>query len=193
MARLQRDAPDEARALTTEALAIQRRLGDRRGEAVALGTLGSIAHHEGDHERAVELLEQSAELAGETGFLWWRAQTLYELGEIAVESGSFESAEESLRRALEQALEIGERQLTIYTLALLARTAAERGAVERAGVLWGAVEAEEQRQPVGQWEAERDEYAAPILAHDGPAFAGGREEGRRLALADAVEVALQEP
>ena len=88
-ARLQRDAPDEARALTTEALDIQRRLGDRRGEAVALGTLGSIAHHEGDDQRAVKLLEQSAELARETGFLWWRAQTLYELGEIAVESGSF--------------------------------------------------------------------------------------------------------
>ena len=191
MARLQADAPDEARALTTEALGIQRRLGDRRGEAVALGTLGSIAHHEGDHERAAELLEQSAGLAAETGFFWWRAHTLYELGEIAVEGGSFELAEEQLRSALEQATGIGERQLTIYTLALLARTAAERGAVERAGVLWGAVEAEEQREPVGQWEADRDEYAAPILANEGPAFARGREEGRSLALADAVEVALQ--
>ena len=89
MARLQADAPDEARALTTEALGIQRRLGDRRGEAVALGTLGSIAHHEGDHERAAELLEQSAGLAAETGFFWWRAHTLYELGEIAVESGAW--------------------------------------------------------------------------------------------------------
>ncbi len=192
-ARLQRGAADEARALTMEALSIQRRLGDQRGEAVALGTLGGIAHHEGDDQRAVELLEQSAELARETGFLWWRAQTLADLGEIAVESGSFELADEHLRRALEQAAAIGERQLTIYMLALLARTAAERGAVGRAGVLWGAIEAEEQRQPIGQWEAERDEYAAPILATDGDALAGGRKNGRRLALADAVEVALQEP
>ena len=158
---------------------------------MALGTLGSIAHHEGDHERAAELLEQSAGLAAETGFFWWRAHTLYELGEIAVESRNLESAEERLRQALEQAVGIGERQLTIYTLALLARTAAERGAAERAGVLWGAVEAEEQREPVGQWEAERDEYAAPILANEGPALARGREKGRSLALADAVEVGLQ--
>ena len=191
-ARLQGDDPNEARTLTMEALAIQRRLGDQRGEAVALGTLGGIAHREGDEERAVALLEQSAELAGETGFLWWRAQTLYELGENAAERGSFESAETDLRRALEQAIGIGERQLTIYALALLARTAAERGAVERAGVLWGAVEAEERRQPVGQWEAERDDYAAPILVHDGPPLARGREQGRGLALADAVKVALQE-
>ena len=159
-----------------EALGIQRRLGDRRGEAVALGTLGSIAHQEGEHQRAGELLEQSAELAGETGFLWWRAHTLHELGEVAIEGGNLESAEERLRQALEEAVGIGERQLTIYNLALLSRTAAERGAAERAGVLWGAVEAEEQREPVGQWEGERDEYAAPILANEGPALAQGRGE-----------------
>ena len=136
MARLQADAPDEARALTTEALGIQRRLGDRRGEAVALGTLGSIAHHEGDHERAAELLEQSAGLAAETGFFWWRAHALRARRDRRRERG-LESAEERLRQALEQAVGIGERQLTISTLALFARTAAERGAAERAGVLGG--------------------------------------------------------
>jgi non-specific serine/threonine protein kinase len=192
-ARLQRGETGEARALTMEALSIQRRLGDRRGEAVALGTLGTLASQEGDYDEAVGLLEQSAALAGETGFFWWQAHTLYQLGELAIEMGASERAEEHLRQALELAARIGERQLIIYSLAVLARTAAERGRLERAGLLWGAVEAEEQRQPVGQWEAERDEYAEPILAREGSVLAGGRDEGRRLALDDAVEVALRKP
>jgi hypothetical protein len=60
----------------------------------------------------------------------------------------------------------------------------------RAGRMWGAVEAEERRAPVGQWESERADYAAKILVVDGPEFRRAREEGRRLPLARALEEAL---
>ena len=190
-ARLRTGEHDEARALTMEALGIQHGLGDRRGEAVALGTLGNIAQEEGETDQAVELLEQSATLAGETGFFWWQAGVLLDLGEIAVEVSDFELAEEHLLGTLEVAERIGERQWTIYALALLARTAVEHDALEHAGLLWGAIEAEEQRQPIGQWEAERDDYAAPILVKEGPEFARGRDEGHRLTLEEAVEAALR--
>ena len=39
----------------------------------------------------------------------------------------------------------------------------------RAGRLWGAVEAEEERAPVGQWENERGTYEGRVLAHAGEA------------------------
>jgi hypothetical protein len=38
----------------------------------------------------------------------------------------------------------------VFLVALLTRLVAETGRLERAGLLWGAVEAEEQRGKVGQ-------------------------------------------
>ena len=43
---------------------------------------------------------------------------------------------------------------------------------------------------IGQWEDEREDYAAPVLAHDGPEFARGRERGRGLSLEEATAFAL---
>ena len=80
--------------------------------------------------------------------------------------------------ALEVAHRIGDRQHRIYLLALHARSAATDSDSRRAGLLWGAVEAEERRGLVGQWEDERELYAAPVLAHAGPEFEAGRMEGR---------------
>jgi hypothetical protein len=74
----------------------------------------------------------------------------------------------------------------------LARFAASRGDADRAGRLWGAVESEEERRPVGQWEQEREGYAAPILAAAGPGFEVARASGRALALDAAVDYALGE-
>lgn len=65
--------------------------------------------------------------------------------------------------------------------------------LEKAGAVWGAVEAEEGRGRVGQWEAERDVYAARVLDHENEAFATGRVKGRRMALSalsDAIDYAL---
>jgi hypothetical protein len=82
---------------------------------------------------------------------------------------------------------VGERQCVVYSLALLARTAAEGGDPARAGRFWGALEREEERGPVGQWEAEREQYAVAVLARAGPEFERGLEEGRRLSLDAAVD------
>ena len=55
-----------------------------------------------------------------------------------------------------------DRQYIVFTLALLARFATSRGDVARAGRLWGAIETEDAR-PVGQWEPDREEFAAAIV------------------------------
>ena len=70
--------------------------------------------------------------------------------------------------------------------------AARRGDVERAHLLWGAVEAEERRGgPLGQWEAERDDYAAKVGIRDGGELDPVRTRGRRLSLAAAIDEALR--
>ena len=69
----------------------------------------------------------------------------------------------------------------------------QTGRVERAGTLWGAIEMEETRGPVGQWEAEREEFATAVLEAAGPDFDRGRTAGRALTLDEVVEYALAEP
>jgi len=65
------------------------------------------------------------------------------------------------------------------------------GRLELAGQIWGAIEAEERRAPLGQWDQHRGEYAEPLLARATPEFERGREQGRRLSLAAAIELALE--
>jgi hypothetical protein len=77
----------------------------------------------------------------------------------------------------------------VYAIAILARTAAETGDIERAGLLWAAVELEEQAGPIGQWEGEKDAYAAPVLAHAGAEFDRGLGRGLTLTLDEIVAAA----
>ena len=62
---------------------------------------------------------------------------------------------------------LGDRRATMFTLARLARVGAEMGESKRAGLIWGAIEAEESRATHGNWEQVRDDLAAPVLAHAG--------------------------
>ena len=79
-----------------------------------------------------------------------------------------------------------------YLLSLVARCAIEHEDTERAGRLWGAIETEEARAPMGQWEIEREAYAAPLLRRAGAGFERGRALGRTLSLDEVVKQALDE-
>ena len=76
----------------------------------------------------------------------------------------------------------------VVSVAQFAWIASARGDQARAGRLWGAVEAEERRAPVGQWEGEREKYLAPVLG--GRDLEPFRSQGRGLSLAAAVKEAL---
>jgi predicted ATPase len=179
-----------AQALIDESQAINRRVGSRSTEAMTLGLLGEIAWTEGRSDDALELAARSGEAAAEVGFTWWQMHQLYHGSEWSGELGRTGEAEAYARDALRLAVAIQDRQLTIYLLAILAGTAAVHGHLEKAGAVWGAIEAEEGRGPVGQWEAEREAYAARVLDHENEAFAAGRVRGRRMTLSDAVDYAL---
>jgi predicted ATPase/class 3 adenylate cyclase len=182
-----------ARTLAEESLEIHRRFGSRQGETVALGTIASVEWRTGNRELALELAQKSAARAAETGFLWWQVGMLYHLCEWSFESERSHEADGFGREGLELAHRIGDRMHGVYLLALLARAAAEDGRLEHAGFLWGAVEAEEKRGIVGQWEDERELYAAPVLAHADDDFERGRRAGRGLSFDEAVSIPVVDP
>jgi predicted ATPase len=180
-----------ARALIDESRDINRRVGSQSTEAMTLGLLGEIAWLEGRFDEALELAGRSCEAAAEVGFTWWQMHQLYHGCEWSLELGRTDEAEEYGQEALRLAAALHDRQLTVYLLALLAATTAAHGELERAGALWGTVEADEARGRIGQWEAERDVYAARVLEYENETFERGRVAGRRMTLPDAVEYALQ--
>ncbi len=185
---------DDERALqlSNDTLAASRRLGDRKGEALALTNLGLVASKDGDLDRAIELFRESALVAREVGFDWWEAGALLNVGDVALSAGRLDEADEALRTGVRIGQRVGDRQDLAYGLGLLARLAFLRGQLERAGVLWGGIEAEEQRGPIGQWEADRHEIADVLLARPDPDFERGRAEGLTLSLDEAVDRALDD-
>ena len=115
---------------------------------------------------------------------------LRKLVDCLLELGQTTEADASTRESLRLMSEIGDRQMVVFTLARLARIAAESGRYERAGLVWGSIEAEEGRSSMGAWAKERDRLAAPVLSHEGSEFERGREQGRLLSLDEAVDAAL---
>ncbi len=181
-----------ARDLAKRSLAGARAHGDRKTESQSLGLLGDLEYSDGRRERGMQLIEQSAVLAGEEDFSWWRTAMLGKLVDRSLELGRLEQAAGYGREALVLASANDDRQRILRGLARLARIHADQGAFERAGRLWGAVEAEEQRGPLGAWGVERERFAAPVLVHEGAEFELGREQGRGLSLEDVVAEALAE-
>lgn len=190
---LRRGDAERAWALVEESLRLHRKIKFTKGEAQALSLLARLELVRGHEELAFELFERSAALCQESGFVWWRASVLLQLAELLLERGRMPESDGRAREALRLAAGIGDRQQMIFGLALLARAAGETGQIERAGCLWGAIETEEAGGPVGQWEAEREQYAQLVLTHVGPEFERGRQEGAQLSLREAVDEVLDMP
>ena len=155
-----------------------------------LGGLGYVSWDEGDREAALDLLSRAAEQAAETGFTWWEVYMLAGIAELMIELDRLDEAESAARRQLELARGIGDRQSSVFGLVLMAYLAARRGDHAQAHLLWGAVEAEESRAPIGQWEAERDDYRAKVLLAESEELERARQRGRSRSLEDAIEEAL---
>ncbi len=184
------ETPHLARPTFERLLVRFRELGMRTGESQVLGSLALLEESEGDFERAQELLVQAADLARSVGFTWTEQYERMELALVYLELGRLDDAKQQGLEALRLARRMGDRLLRVASLAVLARVAVAGGALERAGLLWGAVEAEEERSPLGLWEQMRQRHVEVVLAHEGPELDRGRAEGRRLALEDAIDEAL---
>jgi predicted ATPase/DNA-binding SARP family transcriptional activator len=214
------------------ALEIYRRLGRRADEGHLLMRLAHEAARVGDPDRAAELLDAGAAIAGEDQYLpdryvggilrgelaldsgrhdegldilagaaalaraghdpWWEGDILLTMAEYAMELGRVEDAGPPARDGLALAREIGSRQSMVHGVGLLAREAAAKGRPERAGRMWGGLEAEVERRVVGQWESEHDARRAQVAGLAGPGFHAAVAEGRHLAFDAVVEEALSQ-
>ena len=133
-----------------------------------------------------ELFEESLGIVRELDWQWWECYMLSNLAAGSRRLNRLDTADRYAREAFPTAGELGDRMSSVFTAAEVASVAALRGDVAAAGRIWGAIEAEEELGPVGQWPAQRREYEAIVLAAASSELAESRAQGRLLSLAEAV-------
>ncbi|HJQ75301.1 MAG TPA: adenylate/guanylate cyclase domain-containing protein [Gaiellaceae bacterium] len=180
---------DRMRELTEHSLELARGQQDFL-ETTGYWLLGQLALHDGDLGRAIELTRRSAELAGEADWAWWESGQRHELLMLGLLRGDLDGAEREGLVALEMERAQENRLWTLYTLAGLAQVALARGDLERAGLLWGAAEAEAASLP--RWAGERERRGGALVDEEREPFADARERGRALDLWDAAALVLPE-
>ena len=167
-----------------------RRRGNQRDEAIALNTLAMVAFAQGDPEQGLRLALESGSVADSTGFTWWRGVTLLGASEWLVAGEDPERAIPVYLEGLAGLVSVQDRVNLPIALAAGAAIAALRGDAERAGVLWGAVEAVAEREPKATTEQALVEYGPYVERVTGPDFERGRAHGRALSLEQACDYAL---
>ena len=185
---MEQGRPEEAGPMLDEAEELHRKLGLPGGLRRVLHLQGQQAAAVGDLERGRLLLRESAGLSAAADDHFSAASSLHALGDLELDARRIEAAERDYRDALRVAWDSGSDRLVCYSLAGLASTAAESGHLERAALLWGFVEAYEERlrftlRRRGLYE----EQCAPAAAAHSEQYG----EGRRLGVDEAVARALR--
>ena len=174
-----------------ESQSLHERHGDTWGLAQTVGTFGAIARDEGDLEKASALVAESARLAEQVGVAWWHAGMILELAALSLEADKVDDAYEKARAGLELARQLHDYGGRVLGVGLLACVAGVRGDPDRAGRLWGAIEDDHVRAPLGGWPRHRAGCEARLVASCGGAVLDAAvAAGRHLSLDDAVALAL---
>jgi tetratricopeptide (TPR) repeat protein len=183
-----------AAALYEEALGLSRALGDTRGSAVWLDSLGMVVSQQGEHERAAALYEEALGLFRALGDRRGSANALGNLGRVVLSQGDYGRAAALLEEALLLSRDIGTWELVAAGVESLAWVAASCGQARQAARLCGAAEA--QREALGaplppDERAGHDQAVAAMRAALGEqAFAAAWAAGRALPLEQAIGEAL---
>jgi tetratricopeptide (TPR) repeat protein len=118
---------DEASVAYADSLAVWRELGDRRGTAEVLRSLGYLAGIRGDFDDAHALHEESRAISDELDDLCSVAHDLVGDGMIHHVEGHAETAQASFEEACRLFEQLGERYGLASALCLLSRILVERG------------------------------------------------------------------
>jgi predicted ATPase/class 3 adenylate cyclase len=177
--------PSAAGPMLEEAEALHRKLGNASGIRRTLHLQGQHAEAVGDIDRGRLLLRESGELSREENDVFSFGSTLHSLGDLELEAGDLDAAEAAYEDALRVAWESSADRLVGYCLAGLGAVAAERGDADRAALLWGFVEAYEERL---QFRLRRRTSYEQRLA--GVAGTEAYEAGRRLDVSAVVDTVL---
>ena len=181
---------ETARELLDKSHAIHDRDRDTWGLTQTIGTLGAIERDAGDAERARELVAESAALAKGVGHAWWESGMLAELAQLDLAAGRVEAGRDTALMSLTIKNEMRDRPGRVFGVGLLARAAAEAGDLERAGLLWGAIEDEDAGAPLGGWRRHRGACEQRLGELANAEFEEACVRGRELTLDEAVAVAL---
>jgi predicted ATPase/DNA-binding SARP family transcriptional activator len=180
-----------ARRIVEPALADARAGGFTYEESDLLDVLAMVERYDGNVALAYSLRLRSLELSRSIGeWPWGETTKLRHLAELSSLLGHEAEAERFGREAVVISRDSGNRIKTVQALASLAVLARARGDEERAGRLWGGIEAEEARALLGWWLTQRDAYAQLVVSDAGPDFERGRAVGLTQSLAATVAYAL---
>ncbi len=179
-----------------ESLAIHRELGDKKGTASSLLSLGVESHKNKNYAAARALFEESLALKRELGDNLGIAIALVNMGPLACAQNDYAAARTFLLECLMLLRTLGAKRVICYALEGCAELARSQQQMERAVRLWGA--AESLREAIGSPlpPNEREEHkralAAVREALDEKAFTAASAAGRAMTLEQAIEYALQE-
>ncbi len=102
--------PGQALDYSRQALAIQRQISDKRGEAVALGNLSSIYTYMGDSAQALDLYREALPLLRQAGERASEADLLGVAGSILLRRGEAKAALPYYERALDLSRQVEDRR-----------------------------------------------------------------------------------
>lgn len=186
----------EARHLYEESLALRREVGDRWAIGNSLNNLGLVVRDLGDAKEARRLLEECVAINRELGDRWSIGNALGSLADVALSQGDHLDARDFLVENVRINRELGDRTGLAFSLELFAQVAAARGRARVALRLAGAATAlrETIGAPLSPSEKERLERALAESCRGllPGLYAAFFEEGRRLSVEEAVELALSD-
>jgi tetratricopeptide (TPR) repeat protein len=183
-----------ARAYVEEALRISRELNDKSAIAASLNRLGDVARTEENYAAAEMHFQESVAILRKLGNRTALSNSVNNLAAVTFANGQYAKARELFGEALTLAQEFGDKIVISHALDGFAALAGEYGILRNAAQLAGA--AEEIHRAIGFKREPAEEYFRQNYLTrlrqklDEPALAVALEEGRRLAMADAVAIAL---
>jgi predicted ATPase len=121
-----------AEAAVREALEVYADIGDIRGRAQCLGTLGSIRCRHGMTEEGFALLQESFELAQGAADSWIASQVLKEYARCELEAGAYDSGLAHSEQALSICRQMGLGDLAASVRALQSRLLVSQGRPDEA-------------------------------------------------------------
>ena len=185
-----------ARRFQEQSLAMFQDLGNNEITSQTLHRIGEIARLEGDYARAEECYETCLQNYQKLGMKLEIASNLHKLGYIAQYLGDYPKAHARFAESLLIQREVGNKQGIAECLAGLAGLAAVQGQPMRALHLYAAAQAvlDASKVPLApadliEWQRDHARACAQL---DPAACEHAQEQGRKLGMEKAIEVALRE-
>jgi len=169
-------------------------MGYKRGIAITLDNMGTIASQQGKYESANQLYKESLEILGDIEDKYGMGISLSNQGQLALKSFEFEKAQKLHKESLMIFLETGNKKYIVKNIFLLAQILEMKGLYKESVILEGFICNEQEYIKYILATAELNSYENRLLKLKeklgDEAFSKYWEEGKKLTLDQAAELAL---